>query len=146
MDLAADLERIAAAAAAYSDGTELSGVLATEALPGARVYVCAFGTDDAERAWIALDEAGGLLEITTTGRVVVDPNFDRVAHPNERSETRRQFRVLCKGRPDVKPGDVVTFRPPDEDAAKTAPPLGGGIVGLVTPNDTSPSRARLFNT
>ena len=58
MDLAADLERIAAAATAYGDGRELSGVLATEALPGARVYVCAFGTDDAERAWIALDDAG----------------------------------------------------------------------------------------
>ncbi len=58
MDLATDLERIAAAAAAYGDGRELSGVLATEALPGARVYVCAFGADDAERAWIALDDAG----------------------------------------------------------------------------------------
>ena len=58
MGLAADLERIAAAALAYGDGRELSGVLATEALPGARVYVCAFETDDAERAWIALDDVG----------------------------------------------------------------------------------------
>ena len=80
---------------------------------------------------IALDESGGLLEIATTGTVVVDPNFDRAANPGEQSETRRQFRVLCKGRPDVKPGDVVSFRPPEEDAADTAPPLGGGIVGAV---------------
>jgi hypothetical protein len=58
MDIVADLERIAAAAPVYGDGRELSGVLATEALPGARVYVCAFGADDAERAWIALDDAG----------------------------------------------------------------------------------------
>ncbi len=58
MDLAADLERIAAAAVAHGNGRQLSGVLATEPLRGARVYVCAFGTDDAERAWIALDDGG----------------------------------------------------------------------------------------
>ena len=79
---------------------------------------------------IVLDEAGGLLEITTGGRVAIDPNFDRLANPGKQPDTRLQFRVLCKGRPDVKPGDLVSFRPPEEDAS-TTPPLGGGIVGAV---------------
>ncbi len=57
MGLTADLERIAAAALPHGDGRELSGVLATEPFPGARVYLCAFGADDAERAWIALDDS-----------------------------------------------------------------------------------------
>ena len=57
MSLTADLERIAAAAGAYGDGRTLSGVLATAAVPGARVYVCAFEAGDGDRAWLALDDA-----------------------------------------------------------------------------------------
>ena len=58
MSLALELERIAAVAGSYGNGKPLSGVLATEPVPGARVYVCAFGIDDGEHAWIALDNAG----------------------------------------------------------------------------------------
>jgi hypothetical protein len=56
VSLTADLERIAAAAGAFGDGRTLSGVLATEAVPGARVYVCAFEAGDGDRAWLALDD------------------------------------------------------------------------------------------
>jgi hypothetical protein len=56
--LADDLERIAATASSYGDGTELTGVLVTEALPGARVYLCAFRGRDEAHAWLALDDEG----------------------------------------------------------------------------------------
>jgi hypothetical protein len=58
MSLALELERIAAAAGSYGNGKPLSGVLATEPVPGVRVYVCAFGTEGGEHEWIALDDAG----------------------------------------------------------------------------------------
>jgi hypothetical protein len=51
MPLAADLERIAAAAGA-------AAVLAAEARPGDRVYLCAFEEGDGGRTWLALDAAG----------------------------------------------------------------------------------------
>jgi hypothetical protein len=58
MSLTADLERIAAAAGPYGNGRGLSGVLATEPSKDGRVYLCAFGTGDEDRAWLALDDAG----------------------------------------------------------------------------------------
>lgn len=53
-----ELERIAAAAGRFAaPGEQLSGLLATEPVPGVRVYLCAFESGDG-RAWLALDEAG----------------------------------------------------------------------------------------
>lgn len=51
MTLAADLERIAAKAGA-------DAVLAAEAHPGERIYVCAFEEGDGGRTWLALDDDG----------------------------------------------------------------------------------------
>jgi hypothetical protein len=51
MELARELERVAALAGA-------TAVLAAEAQPGERVYVCAFETDGDTRTWLALDAAG----------------------------------------------------------------------------------------
>jgi hypothetical protein len=58
VELAGDLERIAAAALPYGNGRGLTGVLAAEPARGLRIYLCAFGESDAERVWIALDDAG----------------------------------------------------------------------------------------
>jgi hypothetical protein len=53
-----ELEGIAAAAGRFAaPGERLSGVLATEPVPGLRIYLCAFESAE-ERAWLALDEAG----------------------------------------------------------------------------------------
>jgi hypothetical protein len=53
--LADELERAATAAREFADdGEEVAGVLAAEAVPGARVYLCAFTRGD-ERSWLALD-------------------------------------------------------------------------------------------
>ena len=58
MALAQDLERVAEAAAALAaPGEELVAVLATEAHPGERLYLCAFETDGGERSWIGLGPA-----------------------------------------------------------------------------------------
>ena len=51
MALADELERIAALVGA-------SAVLAAEAQPGERVYVCAFASDQGDRTWLALGEDG----------------------------------------------------------------------------------------
>jgi|SRR5215210_3354947 len=51
MSLAADLERIAGR-------TNASAVLAAEARPGERVYVCAFEEADGSRTWLAVDGGG----------------------------------------------------------------------------------------
>jgi len=50
MTLADELQRIAAA-------TGADAVLAAEAQPGERIYVCAFEEGDGGRSWLALDEA-----------------------------------------------------------------------------------------
>ncbi|HXH88738.1 MAG TPA: hypothetical protein VNI55_09050 [Gaiellaceae bacterium] len=57
MALAEELDRVAEAAAALATaGEELAAVLATEAHPGARLYLCAFETEGGDRSWLGLDE------------------------------------------------------------------------------------------
>jgi hypothetical protein len=55
VSLVEDLERVAAAAT--GNGT-VSGILATEAAAGLRIYVCAFEEPDGSRTWLALDGQG----------------------------------------------------------------------------------------
>lgn len=58
MELAEELERIAAVAAAHAeDGEELAGVLPAEPGAGERLYVCAYD-DGARRTWLAFDASG----------------------------------------------------------------------------------------
>lgn len=51
MTLAEELERIAA-------GSGAAAILAAEARPGERIYVCAFEEGEEERTWLALDGDG----------------------------------------------------------------------------------------
>jgi hypothetical protein len=56
VELAAELERVAAAAGGAATGPEeLVGLVATEPTEGVRVYLCAYADGDAHR-WLALDE------------------------------------------------------------------------------------------
>jgi hypothetical protein len=60
--LSNDLERIAAAAAAFAAGSEeIAGVLAAEPDAGMRVYLCAYAGAEGQ-SWLALDEAGRPVE------------------------------------------------------------------------------------
>jgi hypothetical protein len=58
VELVHELERIAALADAQAEaGEHVVGVLAAEAEPGERVYLCAFEEDE-RRSWLAFDAAG----------------------------------------------------------------------------------------
>lgn len=71
MNLVADLERIAAAAAAFADpGEEVAGVLASEPEPDERVYLCAYAGPNG-RTWLALDAEGAPVERLSVVREVV---------------------------------------------------------------------------
>jgi hypothetical protein len=60
VSLLADLERIAGIAAASApDGSSVTAVLAAEATPGLRTYLCAFADEAGSRSWIVLDDEGG---------------------------------------------------------------------------------------
>lgn len=58
MGLTDEIDAARAAALGFTeDGEELEGVVPTEPLGGARVYLCAF-TDGAKRRWLVLDAEG----------------------------------------------------------------------------------------
>jgi hypothetical protein len=62
MSLQEALDRAAQhAAAAAEQGSEVSGVLATEADPGRRVYVCSIDDADRRRAWLAVRGDGSVV-------------------------------------------------------------------------------------
>src|SRR5262252_295845 len=72
MSLADELESIAAIAAGFAAaGERLSGILAAEPHDGARVYLCAFESDDG-RAWLALDGTGAPLADARAVREAVE--------------------------------------------------------------------------
>lgn len=56
MSLARELQRIAAAAAAFTgDGEVVAAVIPAEPTPGVRMYLCAFA-DGEQRSWLVLDD------------------------------------------------------------------------------------------
>ena len=59
MSLAADIERVAGLATAHAEaGDAVSGVIATEASAGTRIYLCAFDDADGRRSWLAVRDDG----------------------------------------------------------------------------------------
>lgn len=59
VSLSDDLRRVAARAGRFArPEEELSGILAAEPSPGARVYLCAYAADGARPSWLALDGDG----------------------------------------------------------------------------------------
>ncbi|PSB46491.1 hypothetical protein C7B80_12955 [Cyanosarcina cf. burmensis CCALA 770] len=73
-----------------------------------------------------LTYASGLIEIESIGSMESDPNSDPADAPPRRPE----FRLTLKGRPDIKPGDVVKVDLPPEDVIKTTPDFGDAILGM----------------
>lgn len=68
----------------------------------------------------------GLLETRLAGVVDADPNHDP---STGMAPTRRQFKLTLKGRPDLKPGDLVAFAAPKEDVATTTPGIVQALLG-----------------
>jgi hypothetical protein len=70
VELHADLERIAAAAAELAGPREeVGGVIPTEPEPGRRVYLCAYSGHG--RTWVALDDRGQLVSERALVRAAV---------------------------------------------------------------------------
>jgi hypothetical protein len=58
VSLEAELERTAAAAAAFADASEtLVGIVPAEPSPGRRLYLCAYQSSSGETSWLVVDEA-----------------------------------------------------------------------------------------
>ncbi|HET8922548.1 MAG TPA: hypothetical protein VFN26_06080 [Candidatus Acidoferrum sp.] len=80
-----------------------------------------------------LELSSGLIESEKLESVVSDPNAGVGEDGDaEKPPTRDQFRLTSKGRPDLKPGDVVEFVPAPEDLSKTTPSLGAALLSAVT--------------
>jgi hypothetical protein len=75
--------------------------------------------------------AGGLIEVESLAPLVTDPNFVTKSSFFLEPPTRAQFKLTLKGRPDIKPGDVVKFDPPELELEKTLGSRFGSIGDLV---------------
>jgi hypothetical protein len=65
---------------------------------------------------IVLDAPGGLAEVSAEGNAGMEKG-------------PMHWRLLCRGRPDIKPGCIVRFKRPPEDVTKTTPGLGEALLG-----------------
>lgn len=75
--------------------------------------------------------AGGLIETESLAPILTDPDFDPDNNPGKKPPERRQFKLTLKGRPDIKPGDVVRFDPPPELLEDTLGSAFGAIGNLI---------------
>jgi hypothetical protein len=74
---------------------------------------------------VRLSLATGLVEVEALEPVTSDPSFDRCQQDGTATPpTRRVFRLTLKGRPDLRPGDVVSFFPPVTEDTTNPRPLG----------------------
>jgi hypothetical protein len=99
VDLARDLERIAAAAADYADGDALVAVLATEPAKGERRYLCAFERTDGAHGWIALDGDGVAVSsrrdvLSAVSIAALCEVAEECAFPGDLDELRAQLVAL----------------------------------------------------
>lgn len=87
----------------------------------------------------------GLLESTIADTANSSGPDDSSSSGDSRPE-RRQFTLTLRGRPDIKPGDVVRFKLPREDAKATTSSLGAlaavadiitGLTGIDETPDTA---------
>ncbi len=71
--LSEEIQRIAdlASAAGGANGDVVSGVIATETIPGRRVYLCAFDSADGYRSWLAVRDDGAVVETRSELREAV---------------------------------------------------------------------------
>jgi hypothetical protein len=73
--------------------------------------------------------ATGVVEVEAVAPTVPNPD----PAPGDKKAVS-QFKLTLKGRPDLKPGDVVEFDAPSEDTKKTQAGVLGGISGPLIPD------------
>jgi hypothetical protein len=79
---------------------------------------------------IELDLAGGLIETKRIAQQPADPNHD--ANTDPPPPDRNQYQLTLKGRPDIKPGDVVKFEaPPETENGPITGSLGTALSGAI---------------
>ncbi|SCE98720.1 hypothetical protein [Micromonospora mirobrigensis] len=72
--------------------------------------------------------ATGLLECTEDEPRETDP-YAATESTGAAPPTRTGWTLTCKGRPDVKPGDVLRFDPPPQQEANTLGSVGAALLG-----------------
>jgi len=78
-----------------------------------------------------LELGNGLLEVIAEGKAVTDPNWGRNAQkPTDVPPTRDRYKLILRGRSDIRPGDVVRFELPATEIV-SAPGFGAAIGGAL---------------
>src|SRR5437763_12823160 len=77
----------------------------------------------------SLSFENGLIQTEIVESVSADKNFEQT-DPTAEAPTRRQFKLTLKGRPDLKPGDTISFPlPPEEMGGTVAAALTAAVAG-----------------
>ncbi len=103
---------------------------------------------------LAIGLSDGLLQVEALEPIERDPDWEPEPGSDAQAPTRAQFRLTLRGRPDLKPGDLVVVDVPAQDASSTKSPLGGAfgalgdlaasIVESVTGNDAMANPVALY--
>ncbi|MFA7587101.1 MAG: hypothetical protein WCY11_13065, partial [Novosphingobium sp.] len=65
---------------------------------------------------------------------VLDPGnglIDAARESSGSGDSAQRWTLTCRGRPDIKPGDIVQFRKPPEDVDATLPDVATALVGVL---------------
>jgi hypothetical protein len=94
--LAEELVRIASLAGPLTADRQLTAVLATEAIPGARRYLCSFEDDGGRRTWLVVDHEGAVVREPRQVRdavsiAVLCEVAEEAAFPGDLDELRGQL-------------------------------------------------------
>jgi hypothetical protein len=112
---------------------------------GARPIPLVPGTPPTE-----LGPEGGLVEVVALPTVATDPTFDvcQGLRTGRTAPGRRQFQLTLKGRPDLKPGDMVRFDAPSEESApggaSAIGSIGGPLAGSLVPQLGAPNFVQAY--
>ncbi len=82
-----------------------------------------------------LTPRNGLIEVETLQKLLTDPFGDTCS--NKPPASRAQFKLTLKGRPDLKPGDMVLFEIPNEDDSSTRS-IPGKLLGALADSVSGP--------
>jgi hypothetical protein len=75
----------------------------------------------------------GLIEVEAVASATSDPNFDPDDDRPGKDGEARQFKLTLKGRPDLRPGDLVVFDLPPTEATSTAEEIGANNLAALNP-------------
>jgi hypothetical protein len=81
------------------------------------------------KSTVDLDPTGGLVQAEPMEPLVIDRDAFE-ADPT--TGIRAQFKLTLKGRPDLQPGDIVTFKPVPEDDTQTGAGIAGALGALAS--------------